>query len=122
MVVTKISHEFFNNGQGNLETKSFLKHDLVHFAVDKVLGLYNPTDPTTHTPEIEQVAGIMHAVYDSAIPNPRFLEGAQNMFEAQGKEIPAYFNDAFIDAVRKEANGLLRKYESLRTGESMELL
>lgn len=122
MIITKLSHTHFTNGISDFETKSYLKHDLVHFAVDKVLGLYNDDDPTTHSEELEQVAGIMHAVYDTTVDNKRILEGAQNMFSAQGKSTPSYMNDEFIDRVRTHACELLKRYEFLKTGESMELV
>jgi hypothetical protein len=111
----------FNNGEKDLPTKDFLKHDLVHFAIDKILGTYDAQNPTIHTPEIEQVAGILHTIYDADISNIRIMEGAKNMFEAQGKSIPAYLDSAFIDKVRNEAHQLLRRYEFLKTGESLEL-
>ncbi len=121
MILIKVSHTVFNNGHKDLSTKDFLKHDLVHFAVDKVLGIYDPNDPMKHTPEIEQVAGIMHAVYDETISNARILEGAENMFSAQGRILPSYMTNTFIDEVRKEACGLLKRYQFLKTGESLEL-
>lgn len=122
MIITKVSHTIFNNGKDDLETKSFLKHDLVHYAVDKILGIYDETNPVTHTPEMEQIAGIMHAVYDDTVTNERILEGAENMFSAYGRPVPLYMNDEFINKVREETNILLSRYEFLKTGESLELL
>lgn len=122
MIITKTSHTHFNNGIRDLETKSYLKHDLVHFVVDKVLGLYNDADPTRHSEELEQIAGIMHAVYDPAVDAVRMLEGAENMFGAQGKSVPLYMTQEFVTEVRALATNLLAKYEHLKTGESMELV
>lgn len=121
MILTKISHEIFNNGDQDLETKTFLKHDLVHFAIDQTLGVYDSQYPTIHTAEIEQVAGIMHSVYDTQVSNAQILEGAKNMFSAQGKEVPVYFTDSFIDSVRNISLSLLEKYHHLKTGDSIEL-
>lgn len=121
MVITKTSHTHFNNGYSDLETKSFLKHDLVHYAVDKVLFIYNTDSPTTHTLEVEQIAGILHAVYDRNVTNERILEGAHNMWSAYGKPMPSYFTYEFINRVRGMAVDLLDRYTQLKTGESMEL-
>ena len=122
MVITKTSYTHFNNGYSDLETKSYLKHDLVHYAVDKVLFIYNDDDPNTHTMEVEQIAGILHAVYDPTVTNERIMEGAQNMFSAYEKQVPSYFSYEFINRVRDMANDLLDRYRNLKTGESMELL
>lgn len=122
MIITKVSQTTFNNGSSDLETKSYLKHDLVHYAVDKVLFIYNDADPTTHTLELEQIAGILHTVYDDTVTNERILEGAENMFSAYGKRTPNYFTYEFINRVRDMAQDLLDRYNRLKTGESMELL
>ena len=122
MILTKVSQTHFNNGRDNLETKSFLKHDLVHYATDKVLFIYNDTDPTTHTMELEQIAGILHAIYDDTVTNERIMEGAENMFGAYGKKVPSYFTYEFINRVRDMATELLERYRNLKTGDSMELI
>ncbi len=121
MIITKISQTHFNNGLYDLETKSYLKHDLVHFAVDKALGLYNDEDPTTHSEELEKVAGILHAVYDESVTNARILEGADNLFSAFGKERPFYLTDDFVQDIRTTVHTLFHRYAALKTGESMEL-
>lgn len=121
MIITKLSHVQFDNGTSMLETKSFLKHDLIHYAVDKILFIYNADSPTTHTLEVEQIAGILHAVYDRTVTNERILEGAQNMFSAYEKPVPSYFTYEFINRVRDMAADLLDRYAQLKTGESMEL-
>lgn len=122
MIIKKISHDTFNNGYIDLETKSFLKHDLVHYAVDKVLFIYKNDDPTTHTLEIEQIAGLLHSVFDGTVTNERIMEGARNMWGAYGKDVPAYLDYEFVNRVRDMATGLLERYRNLKTGESMELL
>lgn len=122
MVITKLSHTHFNNGHSDLETKSFLKHDLVHYAIDKVLFIYNNDDPVSHSLEVEQIAGILHSVYDETITNERILEGAENMFGAYGKPVPQYFTYEFINRVRDRAMDLLDRYIELKKGDSMELL
>jgi hypothetical protein len=121
MVVTKVSQTHFNNGQRDLETKSFLKHDLVHYAVDKVLFIYNDADPNTHILELEQLAGVLHNVYDPTVTNERIMEGTQNLWGAYGKKVPSYVTYEFINRVRDIAEELLERYKNLKTGESMEL-
>lgn len=122
MRITKISHTEFDNGQKVLSTKDFLKHDLVHFAVDKALFIYNDESPTTHTLEIERIAGILHSVYDANVSNDDVISGARNMYSAYGEEIPSYLGYEFINRVRELANDLLDRYRNLKTGESMELM
>jgi hypothetical protein len=122
MIIRKVSQTHFNNGRHDLETKSFLKHDLVHFAVDKVLFIYNDADPNTHTLELEQLAGLLHSVYDETITNERILEGAANLWGAYGKSVPPFLTYEFINRVRDMANELLDRYTHLKTGESMELM
>lgn len=122
MIITKVSQTHFNNGASELETKSYLKHDLVHYAVDKVLFIYNDSDPTTHTLEVEQIAGILHSVYDETVTNEAILDGATNMFSAYGNKVPSYVTYEFINRVREMANDLLERYRNLKTGDSMELL
>lgn len=116
----KISHELFNNGFKDLSTKDFLKHDVVHFYIDKELGIENE-NPMEHGMEIEAVAGIMHTVYDPAITNDQILEGAKNLFSAQGKDVPPYITDYFIDQIRVSSNQFLEKYKYIKTGESIVL-
>lgn len=122
MILTKVSQTHFSNGKDILETKSFLKHDLVHYGVDKALGIFDEADPVTHTQELEQIAGIMHTVYDEKVTNEQILAGAENMFGAYSKPVPPYLNNEFIDTVREQVNELLTRYEFLKTGESLELL
>lgn len=122
MQITKISHEEFGNGQKLLSTKDFLKHDLVHYAVDKALFIYNDASPTMHTLDIERVAGLLHSVYDENVSNDEIISGAENMYSAYGEEVPPYLNHEFINRVRNMANNLVDRYKNLRTGESMELM
>lgn len=122
MVITKVSQTVFSNGQRDLSTKDFLKHDLVHYAVDKALFLYNDADPTTHSLEIERLAGLLHSVYDETVTNESILSGAENMWGAYGEKVPSYLTYEFINRVRDMANDLLDRYCQLKTGDSMELL
>jgi hypothetical protein len=122
MIISKVSHEEFNNGQRNLSTKDFLKHDLVHYAIDKVLFLYNDANPTTHTLEIERLAGLLHTVYDDTVTNEAIMEGAANMWGAYGDKVPGYLSYEFINRVRDMAEDLLQRYRQLKTGEAMELI
>jgi hypothetical protein len=121
VIIVKTSHTHFNNGKIDLSSKDFLKHDLLHYVIDKELSLYNDADPTTHSLEIEQLAGVLHTVYDSTISNQRILEGGENLWSAYGKQVPEYFTNEFIASVRENANKLLARYEQMKTGESMEL-
>lgn len=122
MIITKVSQAEFDNGQTVLSTKDFLKHDLVHFAVDKVLFIFDDRSTTSHTMEIEQIAGILHSVYDQTITNEEILSSANNMFSAYGQEVPPYFTYEFINRVRGMAHDLLDRYQNLKTRESMELI
>jgi hypothetical protein len=121
MIITKVSQEELNNGQRDLSTKDFLKHDLVHYAIDKVLFMYNDADPTTHTLEIERLAGLLHTVYDDRVTNEAIMEGAHNMWGAYGEKVPSYLTYEFVNRVRGMAGDLLERYKLLRTGEKMEL-
>ena len=122
MIFTKVSHDTFNNSMRDLSTKDFLKHDIIHFTVDKVLFMFDADNPTSHSLEIERVAGLLHGVYDTSVTNEEILKGAQNLWGAYGEEVPSYFTYEFINRVRQMAHDLLEEYRNLKTGESMELI
>lgn len=122
MIFTKVSHDVFNNGVRDLSTKDFLKHDIIHYAVDKVLFMFDAGNPTSHSLEIERVAGFLHGVYDTSVTNEEILKGAQNLWSAYGEDVPPYFTYEFINRVRQMAYDILEQYRNLRTGESMELI
>lgn len=128
-----------------LETKTYLFHDLLHFAVESEAGLknsfyglltqgenYNELSmrprmegaapvPQTEAATTEVIVGIMTgAVQDNANPQEA-LAAAGNLFGAYGLPVPSYLTEAFILRVKERLRELLGHWRGTPFGQAMEL-
>lgn len=120
-----------------LETRSFLQHDLIHFAVEIEAGLRGGFfgglaagarlgDPGVLDAErlaIEQVVGAFTGAQKEANPPaPEVFAAAVNAFIATtGGVPPAWLNAAYVTAVRERLRGLEGRWRATTFGEPMLL-
>jgi hypothetical protein len=123
----KISHtqfELSTESGGNstahiLDTKTFLKHDMTHRAIELQLesDSYSALEYDTET---ERLAGVLHDMKEGELPEDR-LHGIRNMWSAHNEEIPKYITIDFIKAVQTKYINIYNAYQFLKTGENIEI-
>lgn len=140
---TKLSHENhrvrFTREDGSvesieLETKSFLMHDLIHFCVETEAKLengfygslakgisYKDIDDGNFM-YIEEIVGPLTGVVKGDATPEQFLEGLKNLFDAQEKEIPSWVTLEFVKNVKAKVDELLKKWEYTKRDEVLELV
>ena len=127
-----------------LDTKTFLFHDLLHFAVEMEAGLGNsfygmlasgkkyaelaPDKETKAYPVFvgevavtERVVGPLSGVVKGDVMQADFMAGIKNIFEAYNERIPFWLTDDFVTRVRDKMRQLLGEWNSLPVGKTMEL-
>jgi hypothetical protein len=149
--IKKISpthHEFaYERGDGTgevleLETKSFLFHDLLHFAVESEAELKHSfygllyergsyaelsgaMDAQSHsTNEVvmtERVVGALTGVIKSNVPVEQFISAMHNMLDAYAEPMPPWLTEAFVTNVEERMRQLLGQWNATPFGETMEL-
>lgn len=129
--------------QVELETRSLLVHDLIHYAVESVAGLSGGVwgilaagktlaDLNDRTgkalagygPElsiIELVTGALTRVLQGQGEPERALFAITAMLSAQDKPVPAWLSVEFIERAREKLRQLLGCFSATRFGQSMEL-
>lgn len=127
VTIRKISHTEFElstemddkTTTNVLDTKTFLKHDLTHRAIELALetSSYNTL---VYDAETERLAGILHDLKREDVVEER-LSGIYNMWQAYGEIVPEYISIEFIIGVRDTYAKMLDTYQSLKTGESKEI-
>lgn len=149
--ITRISpthHRFSyvrDDGTGesaDLETKSFLMHDFIHFCVedegklsDGFYGLLESGRTyTSLTPEaganvtssiameIEQIVGVMTGVVKGVATPEDAYAGVQNLFDAYGKPIPDWFTLDLIARAKARYQKVTGEFNSLKFGETLTLI
>lgn len=112
--------------KADLETKTFLVHDFVHYAVESLSGMTsgffgtlaagaplrllndaNATwDPDSQIGLAESVAGPMQSVVKGRLDAKGLLSGLDDMFTATNKQRPNWVNAAFVAQVQAEYDRL----------------
>jgi hypothetical protein len=112
--------------KAELETRSFLVHDLIHYAVESIAGMTwgffgtlaagaplkqlndreATWDPDSQVGLAESIAGPMQSVMKGRTEPAQMLAGLDEMFSASGKLRPAWVTLAFVDQVRAEYDRL----------------
>lgn len=131
----------------DLESRSYLRHDLMHYVVESRAGLrgsfYGSIAAGKSLTEIrpparldaadkqamavgeggltELVVAMLQGAHREDFDGEELLKRVPEYFSAQGFDVPAYLTPGFIEIVAKEFRFLLRTYEGLSTGESMTL-
>ncbi len=120
-----------------LETRSFLAHDLVHFAVESEAGLVEGfygrlargaslDDPPASSSEammIETIVGPFQSALGKEAPQaPEDFVASLAAYLAQsGKTTPAWLTPDYAIAVRERLRKLMGQWKATPFGETMEL-
>lgn len=127
-----------------LETKSFLYHDLLHFAVESEAFLGDSfygkllkgtsyrelserkmeATPLTEGKEImmtERVVGVMTGVLQSDASSEAALSSLRNLLSASGERFPEWFTEDFVLHVKERMRRLLGEWEGTPFGATMTL-
>jgi hypothetical protein len=122
-----------------LETKSFLFHDLIHFAVETEARLGDSffgklaagqtyaqvtakgVPLSGEVLNTERVIGPLTGVVRGDVEVGAFQAGLENMFGALGEPVPGFVTDNFVTAVCERYRALVGQWKSTPFGQTMEL-
>jgi len=122
-----------------LETRAFLIHDLLHFAVESEAGLrgsfYGLLDRVGGYAELsvsagglggevqltEMIVGPLSAALDGEIDLDAFVGGVSRYFEDMDLRPPSWFTPGFVAAVRERMRQLIGQWKATPFGETMAL-
>ena len=124
-----------------LDTRSFLRHDLMHWCVERrasidgalfgKLGRGEPLgatsmpagDASAGTPlhGTEMLVGMMQGAELRGADPDEFVPTAREWFALQGQPVPPFFDAAFVRNVLADYRRLYGQWQSLRIGGVMEL-
>jgi len=132
--------------QVHLSSRSFVVHDLLHYAVETQAGLKQSfwgllasgrrlaelhekaTDPDTHKASMaseaevtEAVVSVLTGVIQGHADASAAIEGLRRLFSAQGREAPAWFTPDFVERVRDQMRRLKGEWRALPYGREMQL-
>lgn len=117
-----------------LETRSFLLHDLVHFSVESAAGLKGGfygqlargagyEDPATpgEGMQVEMVVAPLQGATRGEVEPEAFVAGLRAHFSAVGHEAPAWLTPDMIERALEILRGLRGRWRATPFGEAMEL-
>ncbi len=123
-----------------LETKTFLIHDLLHYAIEslahvqygvwgslaagKTFAELNAAEAMNQLPEVaelESIAGAFTNIVRGKVSDEKIIAGIQNIFEAKHTALPTWLTPQFVSAVRERYRQLVGHWNSLEIGDSMDL-
>ena len=121
-----------------LETRSLLAHDLVHYSVEAegqlVSGFYgalargahltDPFEPTGEAMMIETIVGPMQSALAAnrlSEPPEAFIAGIAAYLAQTGRVPPAWLTPDYVSAVRERLRQVLGQWRATPFGETMEL-
>lgn len=133
------------NGSGEtteLETKTFLMHDFIHFCVEKEAGLkdgfygllekgctyaslsFNEKGDTNCkvTEEIERVTGAMTGIMKEMTTPSELMKVFHNMYNAYNELIPEWLNENTIQHAHDRYKRIMGEWNSLKFGETLTLI
>jgi len=112
------------------ETRSFLMHDLLHYAVEREAGLaigfwgtLAAGTPMTENAElmvVEQVVGALHGLTKQR-PAAEVAAGIHRYVEANDATLPTWLTDAMIDGAQERMRQLRGHWSATPFGGVMEL-
>jgi len=125
----------------DIESKNFLFHDFVHFALETEahldggffgllshghtyaeLSAKTPSEhETTEATLAERAVGIMTGVIKKTATPEEAMAAFKNLQDAYGKEVPAWFTTQLIEKVLERHRKLLGHWNAMRFGETLEL-
>lgn len=126
-----------------LETKSLLMHDLIHFAVESEAGLeksfwgsvysgksfkdlmgdvpMNSTAPETELAMTEMIVGVTTGFLLGKGDATQAMAVLENGIRAYGLAVPSYLNPVFFAGVQSRMRKLEGHWKATKFGETMEL-
>ncbi len=125
-----------------LNYREFLRHDLVHFVVEKNAGLFESfygqlalgKSLEAFSPKAmkengekfegelavtEMIVGPLQGALKS--DQPFSVEYLKEAISLQGFEVPGFLDDSFVASVLREVQVLVKRYDDLAVGEALEL-
>lgn len=123
-----------------LETKSILMHDLLHFAVESEAGLtasfYGslaksgpksvkplaaPASLVGETLATERIIGVLTGSIKADAAAAVAIRGAATLYRAYGEAPPRWFTEEFVGRAQERLRRLLGEWRALPYGATMEL-
>ena len=124
-----------------LETKTFLFHDLLHFAleteahlIDSFYGLLAsagryqdlaraiPTkDDVSEIAQVERIVGGLTGVIKQGLATEAFLAFMKNIFEAHGEALPIWLTPELVERVKERMRELQGEWNGTPFGSTMVL-
>ena len=124
-----------------LESKTFLMHDFVHYCVEKEAGLtdgffgllekgctyeslsYKDKEhpDCKVTEDIERVTGVMTGVVKGDATVSQTKDIFQNMYNAYNTPQPSWINESNLTNAHERYKRLMGEWNSLKFGETLEL-
>lgn len=124
-----------------LESKSYLRHDLMHYCVEKHAGLkhsfYGMVAAGTDFAQLREmeegqgegealmteriVAMLQSSHHEEAFHSDQTYARIVDSFMLQDSVPPAYFTESFVSSAVSEFRFLLKRWDALKTGESLRL-
>lgn len=134
-----------SNESASLETKSFMPHDLIHFAYESLAGcnhsfygmlasgttladfktmdsMQSGGDTTKEMIVTERITGPLTAYLHGGISEDAFLATLQNMFDSEDAILPPHMTARFLKWLSEEYRGLIGQWNSLPHHVPMELV
>lgn len=126
-----------------METKSFLFHDLLHFAVETEAQLkhsfYGLLDigksyatmsetkmedqpPQSEIAITERIIGPLTGAIKQDIDLNEFISLLANLFRATGETLPEWLTSAFIERIQERMRKLMGEWNALPFGQGMTLI
>lgn len=127
----------------DLETKSLLKHDLIHLAVEKEAALTNSVwgliasgqsfadfqmedlmsenAVNKEIQETEKIVGAFTGLVDRELNVQDWFSGVKTFFESSGSDIPEYLTVEFVKKVLERYRRLNGEWKSTKFGDTMEV-
>ena len=132
----------------DLESKTFIVHDFLHYAIESTAGLTqsfwgqlsrgktfddmaqmgrdNPVEQmvqhiTTEDAETEAVVGIMTGIVQTNSSAESAIAGIDNLFSAQNRALPEWLTSEFITTIKEKMRRLLGEWKALPYNETMEI-
>lgn len=128
-----------------LETKTYLLHDLLHYAVESEVGLtdsfygrllkgYHYEDLATPEMSVaasggeqealmtERIVGLLTGVLKHNANGEQALLGLTNLLGASGDAVPLWFTEEFVTRIKERMRKLEGEWEGTPFGESMTLV
>jgi len=126
-----------SGGDRELESRSLLLHDLLHFAVETEAGLANgfygglaqgaslddqALAEGDEALDVERVVGILTGRFKTPSPARDFVASVRAQMTETGTPPPPWFSPAFVESVDARLRALLGEWKAVRFGQTMTLI